>query len=614
MKILSNQIKPLIPINKDNSIYGSLDIETVSVRGSLYPYAAGFRINNILVIKHAFSYLNKDLHGCNVVIDCIKELLSIHNSSIKYVMVHNLGGFDGVYIVSAILKLEDYSIKDFNVLVDASGNYIQIQYKNLIFRDSYRIFPAPLSKLSQMCNTLTCKSELDHDSVTLDMIYKKDFYETSSEYLKNDINVLYEVIEKLKTDLIENYKLPLRKVYSASNMAFQVYRTNYQKRAIGASCKRSSDIAHEAFYGGSTQLVKSDMLKGYYYDVNSLYPAMMLKPLPVEKLNTVICTTEEFIAKDLFGFVICKIYVPDSIILPQVPVRYNGSLIYPHGKIVGCYFTEEVKSFINLGYQINTIACHTFSKEYDIFADYINTIYKIKAKKDITPEKRYMVKLLLNGLYGYFARSQENVVHKYIKSEDFTVFKNKNILDILDLEKGILKIKYVEEKDQRIKANPAISSAVASYARAYMHKYSTMPKNPIIYKDTDSIIVKKPLSKKDVSQKIGKFKLEYKIEKGIFLKSKIYALKLKDGREIIKAAGIPKGRLTLKDYKELQQDPTKIKNISIERYEKSMEQLCIERKTIDIKLKGGERIKRYKIEMDYETETQKSVIKDIKEW
>ena len=244
-------------------------------------------INNILVIKHAFYYLNKDLCGYNVVIDCIKELLALHNSSIKYIMVHNLGGFDGVYIVGAILKLEDYNIKDFNILVDASGNYIQIQYKKLIFRDSYRIFPAPLSKLSQMCNTVTCKSELNHDSVTLDMIKKKDFYEASSEYLKNDINILYEVVEKLKIDLIENYQLPLRKVYSASNMAFQVYRTKYQKRAIEASCKRSSDIAHEAFYGGSTQLVKSDMLKGYYYDVNSLYPAMMLKPLPVEKLNTV---------------------------------------------------------------------------------------------------------------------------------------------------------------------------------------------------------------------------------------------------------------------------------------------------------------------------------------
>ena len=95
MKILSNQIKPLIPINKDNSIYGSLDIETVSVRGSLYPYAAGFRINNILVIKHAFSYLNKDLHGCNVVIDCIKELLSIHNID-NFIEITNSKLWDGL--------------------------------------------------------------------------------------------------------------------------------------------------------------------------------------------------------------------------------------------------------------------------------------------------------------------------------------------------------------------------------------------------------------------------------------------------------------------------------------------------------------------------------------
>lgn len=608
-----NLIKPLSPFFKDFSLYGSFDIETVNVGGHFYPYAAGFRIKNVLVIKHAFNFSNYDLCGYYVVQFCIKELLALHKNSFKYIMVHNLGGFDGVYIVGAILKLEDYYIKDLNILVDANGDYIQIQYKNLIFRDSYRIFPASLSKLSQMCKTVTCKTVFDHDSVTLDKIYNKNFYEDSSEYLKNDINTLYEIIVILKTDLIENYQLPLRNIFSASNMAFQVFRTKYQKRAIGASCKRSSDIANEAFYGGSTQLIKSEMLKGYYYDVNSLYPAMMLKPLPVERLNTIICTTEEFLAKDLFGFVICKIFVPDSIFLPQVPVRYKGTLIYPHGNIVGCYFTEEVKSFIKLGYLINIIACHVYSKEYDLFTDYINTIYKMKVKKDITPEKRYMVKLLLNGLYGYFARSQENIVHKYIKSEDLTVYKNKNILDILDLENNILQIKYIEEKDQRTKANPAISSAVASYARVFMHKYSTMPNNPIIYKDTDSIIVKNPLSKKEISQKIGKFKLEYKIEKGIFLKSKTYALKLKDGREIVKAAGVPKGKLTIIDYKELQQDPTKIKNISIERYEKSKVQLSIERKTIDIKIKGGEKITRYKIEMEYETDTQKAKIIEIKE-
>jgi hypothetical protein len=162
------------------------------------------------------------------------------------------------------------------------------------------------------------------------------------------------------------------------------------------------------------QLYFNNISKGYYYDVNSLYPYAMLKPLPVARLKTITCSTDEFLAKDLFGFVECYIYISDMEKQPQVPVRYQGSLIYPVGRIAGCYFSEEVKSFIKLGYKVEILSCHQYSKEYNLFDDYVNHFYALKADPNISPENRHVVKLMLNGLYGYFARVLEGQIFKIV--------------------------------------------------------------------------------------------------------------------------------------------------------------------------------------------------------
>ena len=131
--------------------------------------------------------------------------------------------------------LDSYNPNSLSTLIDSDNNIIEIRYNNLIFRDSYRIFPASLKKLAEICNTVNRKLELQHDSVTLDLIYDSNFYTKSLLYLKADINTLYEVINVLRKDLLKEYKIPLRDIYSASNMAFKVYRSTYLKKEIEAS-------------------------------------------------------------------------------------------------------------------------------------------------------------------------------------------------------------------------------------------------------------------------------------------------------------------------------------------------------------------------------------------
>jgi hypothetical protein len=150
-------------------------------------------------------------------------------------MVHNLGGFDGFFIIKALISMKGFDPFNLKILKDAGDSFIEIRYNKLIFRDSYRIFARSLKDLSKICNTNTTKGELDHKNVTLDLIKSFEFYNESSLYLNADIESLYEIIIIMQKNLLDNYGIPLYKVYSASNLAFLVYRSNYKSKNIEAS-------------------------------------------------------------------------------------------------------------------------------------------------------------------------------------------------------------------------------------------------------------------------------------------------------------------------------------------------------------------------------------------
>lgn len=66
----------------------------------------------------------------------------------------------------------------------------------------------------------------------------------------------------------------------------------------------------------------------------------MLKPMPLNptKVNQI----QDF--ENFFGFCKVKVFCPDSVERPLLPVKYNGKTIFPTGKWVGVYLIEELKA------------------------------------------------------------------------------------------------------------------------------------------------------------------------------------------------------------------------------------------------------------------------------
>lgn len=149
-------------------------------------------------------------------------------------------------------------------------------------------------------------------------------------------------------------------------------------------------------------------------------------------------------------------------------------------------------------------------------------------------------------------------------------------------------LKESDKNNQNSFLNVAIASAITSYSRVYMGEYINNLTGQCYYTDTDSIITDRPISEDKISDKIGEMKLESELEKGYFISPKLYALKTKEGKEIIKSRGIPNNILNWKDFEVLFRG--EVLELEIKKIYKTLNDLSINETTIKYRLNLNEEI------------------------
>nr|YP_009487321.1 hypothetical protein [Russula virescens]AWB36223.1 hypothetical protein [Russula virescens] len=297
----------------------------------------------------------------------------------------------------------------------------------------------------------------------------------------------------------------------------------------------------QGYTGGSTDMFIPYGENIKCYDVNSLYPSVMIdQDMPIGKPIKFSGDISKF-EKDAFGFFKVKVNCPENIMHPILQIRYkSGSeirTISPVGNWSMWIFSEEMYNALKYGYTFEILERYTFERGIT-FKNYVEFLYNLRLEYSKDNPLNLIAKILLNSFYGRFGMNEILLKYEIVSKEEFEKIEENLIKDFIELEDNVLVGLKTEESEDNSNVSIAIAAAITAYARIHMSKFKNNSKIRLFYTDTDSIYTDSEIDSSYVDPKLlGKLKLEYFCEKAIFLGPKIYCLKTKNGL-IIKVKGL----------------------------------------------------------------------------
>jgi hypothetical protein len=344
-------------------------------------------------------------------------------------------------------------------------------------------------------------------------------------------------ISKLFMDYFQNATIELggNLKTTISSSSVYLFRCKYLKDKFFCQPVEVMNKIFNAYYGGRTEAFFHGKFKGKYnmYDINSLYPSVMLNEYPNPNTTRVTRKTNIELIKKYDGVSLVTVNCPLNINIPLLPYKTATKLYFPTGTFKGWYSHIELRRALEIGYTIMNIE-ETIYYEKNIrpFSEYVNDLYekRMKYKEEDNPMEE-AVKLYLNSFYGKLGeryQKKENIISK-------KYFKYKDGMSVEEYDKDFLRV--VCDIKPKNHTFPIWAVYVTAYARLKLYDY--MSNYNVLYCDTDSIITADTV---ETSSKLGDMKKEkINICEGYIIRPKFYALKDdKDFKEDkIKIKGLP---------------------------------------------------------------------------
>ncbi|KAK2995369.1 hypothetical protein RJ640_029001 [Escallonia rubra] len=499
------------------------DTETILIDNVHYPYAAGLlkvMPGDDLSSKEECieTYFSEDYsiildsfeeRSTKVLFDLIERISTIieKDKSIRTIYLHNFSRFDGIFLLRHITcHHHKYKIKPMmrNGLL---YELVVLRGKTVLFRfrDSYQLLPSKLEKLAKnLCPELGSKGNVPHSDLKVSNLVsmKKELL----DYMKQDILLLGGVMRKAQDIYWNDYKVDLESKITLPSLALTIFRK-------------------------------------MYYDPNT-FPIHI--PTYVECSRTI-----------------------ERAFLPYRDKK--NTLIFPTGEFIGVYYSEELIFARSLGYTVIPLSGYLFEKMESPFCCFVSSLFesRLKAKESGNDALDYMYKILMNSLYGRFGINPQSTVTDVCTLDryNFYIF-NSELIFAEQLSDKYYVVSYLGGRGSDYWNPPRISAvqlaaAITASARIYMYPY--ISRKDCYYTDTDSVVLSQPLPDEEIhSEVLGKFKLEHKIKKALFLAPKSYYFETEDGGKVKKHKGAASSFATEEWFMSQFEDLTRTELVPVE--------------------------------------------------
>jgi hypothetical protein len=437
-------------------------------------------------------------------------------------------------------------------------------------------------------------------------VNNKELLNKFKQYSLQDSITLFKALIEAQKLYISLYNIDITSILSTSTLSLKIFRQNFLEVDIPILKGSEDQFIRNSYFGGATDYYKGYIKNGYYYDVNSLYPFAMLKPMP-HKIIKYYKDLSNIKLDNFFGFCLAEITTPKKILKPLLPYKYKGKTIFPTGSFIGVYFSEELKAVQSRGYQITLISGYEYSKIF-LFTKYVEHFYN--KKKNSFGAERFIAKMHLNQLYGIFGRKKDLIqtiniykkdLPKYITTKIIKTIININSDIVAILIQNNINVNIIKKLNiffdkqfisnfTEVKNNVAIASAVTAYSRIHIMSFKENP--AVAYTDTDSIFTTDKLPNNLIGKDIGLMKDELEgniIQEAYFLDIKKYGYWYKKPitNQIIETsvfAGVTRNSLSFNEIRDIFNGKIIVKDIPV-RFYKTFKDLSIAIKPTKVTIK-----------------------------
>lgn len=337
-------------------------------------------------------------------------------------------------------------------------------------------------------------------------------------YNKRDVEIIYRAIREWWRFLREHDLGSFAPTLASQSM--RAFRHRFMKHKIlMESDERSLKLARDSLHGGRVECFQIGKVKGpvAVYDVNSMYPFVMrenLFPAALIRYHGPVSL------RDLRKWLASRCVVA-RVRLQTKRNRFahvvDNRLTFPVGRFIEALTTPDLIDALNHREVDSVLECATYTAE-PIFKPFVEEIYALRlaAKKRGDDVQHWLLKILMNSLYGKFAQ-RSNVWEMERVTDDLSV---RQWMDY-DYETGSLRayrqfagvIQRKHRESESLDSSPAIASHVTAYARRHLDDLRRrFGERRVVYMDTDSLFVRElqrsPQAHATVSADLGALKLE----------------------------------------------------------------------------------------------------------
>lgn len=415
--------------------------------------------------------------------------------------------------------------QEFLSFVIAGSRFItgRVYQEKIKFKDILNVLPgASVKKIGKMINLEKIEVAGDFDN---------------EEYCQRDTEIVFWGMLKFKRTLA-NINIEMKNTAAATG--FNALLKKYKQLTTSSLTEEDHAFMKEGYYGGRTEVFNTARHTGdiFGYDIISSYPFAMCR-IPIIDTSTKVYTSNPNF-KDREGMCDCIIEAPSEITIPYLPVRLDGTLIFPRGVFRGVWSYYEINNAVKLGYKVQRVfQAIEFKNKFDFdLSGFINKFFKmrLKAKKDGDTVLDYACKIIMNASYGKLALGNEKT--NLVAFEEFHKIKGDFSSEVFPNNQIIVKT----IAQHAPSTNFLTAALITAYGRDRLYKYlieGSENGRILLYCDTDSVFFRGDhLSGLAESPGLGDLELKDEISEAHFILPKTYYLRFKDGSEAYKCKGV----------------------------------------------------------------------------